>query len=277
MKTFTIALLALSISVLCFINVELVSALDQDDFSVSPSWSTPLYYQGDSVSVKLILSSKTTETLTVYYIGIHFDWMEEGSFFGRDLSDQPVIVQSSKVHVFDPMGITIPSDISVGLHNYTIGIHLVEGASPTVIPWDSHARIIYVQPAGAKAYKELVNNVSVKIGEGINATYQNPEAISLLEQAKNEYEQAFALSYAEQWEDAIAHLQAADSYADQAAVAEQLGTEQSVELQRLLWIVAPIVTAVIISFIVVIFWRRRQPPDDEDDQSSETQRYTQEE
>lgn len=275
MKAFT--LLVLSISVLFFVNVELASALDQDDFSVSPSWSTPLYYQGDSVSVKLILSSKTTETLTVYYVGIHFDWMEEGSFFGRDLSDQPVVVESSEVHVFDPMAVTIPSDVGVGEHNYTIGIHLAEGASPTVVPWDSHARIIYVQPGGAKAYNELVKNVSLKIGEGINATYQNPKAISLLEQAESEYAQAFASFYAEEWEDAIAHLQAADSYADQAAVAEDLGSEQSAEFQRLLWIVAPIVTAVIVSFIVVIFWRRRQPPDDELEQPIEKQEYTQEE
>lgn len=277
MKAFTIALIALSIIVLCFLNVNFVSALDQDDFSVSPSWSTPLYYQGDSVSVKLILSSKTTETLTVYYIGIHFDWMDEGSFIGRDLSDQPATVEPSKVHVFDPMAITIPSDVSVGLHNYTIGIHVVEGASPTIIPWDSHARTIYVQPGGAKAYNELLKNVTVKIEEGINATYQNPEAISLLEQAKSEYEQAFASSYAEQWEDAIAHLQNADSYADQAAAAEQLGTEQSTEFQRLLWIIAPIVAAVIVSFIVVIFWRRRHPPDDELDQPLETQEPSQEE
>lgn len=277
MKAAAILLITLFIIGLCFFNVNFGFALDQDDFSVSPSWSTPLYYQGDSVSLKLILSSKSSEVLTVYYIGVHFDWMEEDSFYGRDLSEDPVTVASSKVHVFDPMAITIPSDVSVGTHNYTIGIQITDPTSPDIVSWDSEARTIYVQDGDSKAYRELLQNVTVKINEAINATYQNPEAKSLLEQAEDEYAQAFVSSFDEQWEDAIAHLLAAENYLDQAVAAEQLGTQQSSEMQRLLWIVAPIATAVIVSFIVIIVWRRRQPPADEYDQPTETQEYPQEE
>jgi len=277
MKAAAIPLITLFIIGLCFSNVNFGFALDQDDFSVSPSWSTPLYYQGDSVSLKLILSSKSSEVLTVYYIGVHFDWMEEESFYGRDLSEDPVTVESLKVHVFDPMAITIPSDVSVGIHNYTIGIQIADPTSPDIVSWDSEARTIYVQDGDSKAYRELLQNVTVKINEAINATYQNPEAKSLLEQAEDEYAQAFVSSFDEQWEDAIAHLQAADNYLDQAVAAEQLGTQQSSEMQRLLWIVAPIATAVIVSFIVILVWRRRQPPADEYDQPTETQEYPQEE
>ena len=277
MKRLTIALSVLSIIVLCFLNVNFVSALDQDDFSVSPSWSTPLYYQGDSVSLKLILSSKSSEVLTIYYIGVHFDWMEEDSFYGRDLHEDPVTVESSKVHVFDPMAITFPSDVSVGEHNYTIGIQIADPTSIDIVSWDSQARTIYIQDSGAKAYRELLQNVTVKMNEAINDTYQNPEAQSLLDQAEDEYGQAFLASFSEEWDDAIAHLQAADDSLDQAVAVEQQGTEQSAEMQRLLWIVAPIATAVIISFIIIIVWRRRQPPADEYDQSTETQEYTQEE
>jgi heme/copper-type cytochrome/quinol oxidase subunit 2 len=50
-----------------------------------------------------------------------------------------------------------------------------------------------------------------------------------------------------------------------------------VEMQRLLWIVAPIVTGVVVSFIIVIIWRRRQPPEDEHDQPIETETITKEE
>lgn len=277
MKALPIALIAVFVIVLCFVNQNFVVALDQDDFSISPSWETPLYYQGDSTTVKLILSSKSSETLTVYYIGIHFDWMDEESFYGQNLSEDPVTVASSKVYVFDPMVITIPSDVSVGIHNYTIGIQIAEGSSSTIVSWDSEAREMYVQDSNAKPYRELLLNVTTKINEAVNATYQNPEAQSLLDQAEDEYSQAFALSYNDQWEDAIAHLEAADNYVDQAAAAEQLGAEQSVEMQRLLWIVAPIVTGVVVSFIIVIIWRRRQPPEDEHDQPIEAETITKEE
>ena len=277
MKAAAIPLITLFIIGLCFFNVNFGFALDQDDFSVSPSWSTPLYYQGDSVSLKLILSSKSSEVLTVYYIGVHFDWMEEDSFYGRDLSSDPLTVESSKVHVFDPMTITFPSDVSIGLHNYTIGIQISDPTSPDIVSWDSQARTIYVHAGEAKAYRELLLNVTANIDEAINASYQNPEAQSLLDQAISEYEQASISSFNEQWEDAIVHLQAADNYVDQAAAAEQLGTQQSSEMQRILWIVAPIATVVIVSFIVILVWRRRQPPADEYDQPTETQEYTEEE
>lgn len=271
MKPFQITLLVIFTSIILILNFNCVSALNQDDFSISPAWSTAMYYQGDNVSVKLIMSSNSSETLTVYYIGIHFDWMDEDSFHGRDLSDDPVTVESSEVHVFDPMAISIPSDVSIGEHNYTIGIQVVEGTSTTLVSWDSSVRTIYVQHADAKVFRELLQNVMLKIGEGVNATYKNAEALSLLEKAENEYSEAIGLSYNDQYTDAIAHLQAADSYADQAAIAEQQGAEQSLLLQRLLLIIIPIVTAIIISSIVLILWRRRRPRETEEDQPMKTE------
>jgi hypothetical protein len=103
MKTSAIALLMIFISVICVLNISPVSALDQGDVSVSPDWSTVHYYQGDTVSVRLILTNKSPETLTVYNIGIHFDWMDADSFHGRDLSDSPVTVSSGGNHVFEQM------------------------------------------------------------------------------------------------------------------------------------------------------------------------------
>lgn len=277
MKAFPVALLMISIGMICILNVDFAFALDQDDFSVSPSWSTPQYYQGDTVTLKLILSSNTSETLTVYYIGIHFDWMDEDSFQGRDLSSDPATIESSEVYVFDPMAITIPEDASVGYHDYTLGIQVSEGTSSTIISWDSRDRTIYIQDADAKVFNELLQNVTVKVGEATDATYQSSEAQSLLEQANSEYQQAYMLSIEDQWEEAITHLQAADSYFDQAAAAEQQSSQQSADLQRLLIIIAPIATGVVVAIIVAIMWRRRQPPDDEYDQPLETEDYTPEE
>lgn len=283
MKAFPLALLVISISLIFVLNLDLVSALDQDDFSVAPSWSTPIYYQGDSVTVNLILSSNSSETLTIYYIGIHFDWMDEDSFQGRDLTDDPVEVESSEVYVFDAMAITIPDDVSVGSHTYTIGLQITDESSSTLTSWDSRSRTMYIQAAQAKVFNELVQNVTVKIGEAVNATYQNSDAQSLLEQAKSEYQEAIALSYDDQWGEAITHLQAAESYVDQAADAEQQSSTQSADLQRLLLIIGPITVAVVVSLIVILVWRRRQPPDDEydeplePDQPPETEDYTPEE
>jgi hypothetical protein len=277
MKVAPLVVLAISISMVFVLNTNLVSALDPDDFSVSPSWSTPMYYQGDTASLKLIMSSNTTETLTVYYIGVHFDWMDEDSFSGRDLTSDPAVVESGEVYVFDPMAIAIPSDVSVGEHTYTIGLQVAEGTSSNLIAWDSRVRTMYIQHAGAKAFNALLQNVTVKLGKAINATYQNSEAQSFLEQSETEYTAAVLSSYDNQWDEALGHLQAADNYLDQAATAEQQGSVVNTDLQRLLLIIGPITAAVVVALIVIIIWRRRQPPDDEYNETSETQEYTPEE
>ena len=273
MKARALALLAISIALICIIRMYPVSALDQTDLSLSPAWSTVMFYQGDVATVKIILSNNSSELLTVYSVGIHFDWMDEDAFAGRDLSDDPTVVASHSVYVFDPMTINIPSDVSVDEHNYTIGIEVSEGASSTVVPWDSAVYNIYVQAAGAKSFRELALNVSTKISEGINATYQSPEAKSLLDQANAEYEQAFLLSVKDQWDEALTHLNTAYSYAEQAAEAEQQYIQQAANLQQLLLIIAPIVTVVIVAVIIILVWRRRRKPNTEDYEQPTDQTY----
>lgn len=275
MKAFALVLLVISMSIICVLNISPVSALDQDDISVSPVWSVVKYYQGDGVSVKLVLTNKSPETLTVYYLGIHFDWMEADGFHGRDLSDDPVTVESEEVYVFEPMAISIPENVSVGLHNYIIAVEVTEGESTTIVPWDSQPREMYVQHAKAKVFSELIDDLSPMLNE--NTTYQSAEAQSLFEQANNEYTLAVLSSYDEQWDDAISHLQNSMSYVEQAEEAEQQSTAQNADLQRLLLIIAPIATVVIISIIVILLWHRRTQPDTEEDQTQETQDYTPEE
>lgn len=277
MKALALVLLIISTSIICVLNISPVFALDQDDISISPSWSAIKFYQGDTVSVKLILINNSPETLQIYYIGVHFDWMEADSFHGRDLSSDPVTVDGQDVYVFEPMAITIPSDVSVGLHDYTLAVEGIEGESTTSFSWDSQPKDIYIQHAKNKVFDALLQNLTNMLA---NVTYQSPEAQSLIEQAENEYAQAVTLSYSDQWDDAVSHLQNAVDYVEQAEDAEQQATVQNADLQRLLIIIAPIATAVIVSIIVILVWHRRTKPHTEEDQAQETQEtqdYTPEE
>ncbi len=275
MKKFVLVLLVISMSMICVLNISPVFAVDHGDLSLSPQWSAVKRYQGDSLSVQLILSNNSPEIITVYYLGVRFDWMDTDSFHGRDLSEAPVAVESQDVHVFEPMAITIPADVSVGLHNYTLAFEGLEEDGVTSFSWDSQPKQMLIQHAKAKIFDELVINLTSVLNA--NTTYQSAEAQTLLEQAESEYSQAVFLSYDEQWDDAISHLQSSISYAEQAEEAEQQSTAQNADLQRLLLIIAPIATVVIISVIVILVWYRRTKPDTEEDQTTETQDYTPEE
>jgi len=278
MKASALALIAISISIICILNIGFASALNQNEISVSPSWSTPIYYQGDSVSVKLILTSNSSEELKIYFIGIHFDWMASDSFYGRDLSADPVVVSSYKTYVFDPMAINIPANVSVGSHSYFIGIEGTQGTLSISFTWDSEIRTMQIQDSNSKVFNELIQQVNANITKAVEAEYQSAEAQSLLEQAANEYAEAWLSSGDEKWEDAIIHLQNADSYLEQAEAAEQRYAEQSAEQQRLLSIVVPIVVIIVVIIVVVliavIVRKRRKQPEAVADQPLETQDFT---
>ena len=277
MKAHTLALLAISITIICIIGTYPVSALEQNDISLSPIWSTPLYFQGDVVTIKIVLTNNSSDLLTVYTVGIHLDWMGQDEFAGRNLSNDPVVVASHETYVFDPVAINIPSDVSVGDHEYTLGVEVSEGSSSTIVSWDSQARGMQILAAGAKPFRELSINVSTKINKAINATYQSPEAISLLEQANNEYGQAFMASFNEEWDEALAHLNTAYDYAEQAAEAEQQYLEQAANLQQLILIIAPIIALIIVAIVVILMWRRRKPKTEEYDSTDQTYDDTPEE
>jgi hypothetical protein len=283
MKAFPLIPLAICISILlsitCILNVNLVSALDQNELSMVPSWSSVMYYQNDTNSVKLILTNNSPDALTIYFIGVHFDWMNEDDFSGLNLSENPLVVTSQKTYVFDPMIINIPADVSIGRHNYTIAVEGTQGEAATRFSWTSPPKEIYIQHHQAKTFNELLHNVTDILTQ--NVTYQSTEAQNLIDQANTEYTQGVLASYSEQWDDAISHMQNSLNYAEQAQQVEQSSATQNADLMRILWIVAPLATLVIVAFIVIIVWKRRQPPDTEDqvnqpaDQSFEEQPETQ--
>lgn len=260
MKAFPLRLIAISIGIICILNVGFVSALNSGDVSVSPKWTTEVHYQGDTATIQLILTSNSSDQLTIYYVGIHFDWMSADKFVGLDLSSNPVVVPGYGVQVFDPMAIQISANVSAGAHSYFIGIDGTEGSSSVAFSWDSPTLTLQILDSNSKIFNELLPQVANNMSRAINATYQGSEAQSLLDKAKTEYSQSIMSASQEKWAEAISSLQNASNYLEQAEAAEQLYTEQNAQQQTLLVYLAIAAVAVIIavSVIAVIVRRKRK-------------------
>lgn len=136
MKAFSLTLIVISFSIICVLNISLVSAVEQDELSVTPIWSISTPYQGSSPAATLRLISTYSEQLKIYRVGIHFDWMPSDSFFTLDLSNDPVVVPSQGLHIFEMMVIQIPANVSAGSHTYFVAIDGIEGLY-SGFSWDS--------------------------------------------------------------------------------------------------------------------------------------------
>jgi hypothetical protein len=274
MKAFPLALIVISISIICILNIGLVSALEQNEISISPNWSKSTPYQGDSTTVTLRLTSTSSEQIKIYRVGLHFDWMPADSFFTLDLSDDPVAVPASGINIFEPMVIQIPTNVSAGAHTYFIGIDGTQAPYYDTFSWDSSSFTLQILDYGSKVYDTLKAQVDNNISRAVNAAYQSAEAQSLLEQAQNERAEAIDWANAKNWAAAASTLHNAYDHLEQAEAAEQLYAGQ----QTLLLIVAVIVVIVVISVIAVMMRKRRKQPeavvDQSVDQSLETQDST---
>ena len=276
MKAFTLALIVISISIICVLNIGLVYALDQDEISISPTWKTATPYLGDSTSVKLTLPSSSAEQLTIYRVGLHFDWMPSDSFYTLNLIDDPVVVQSHGLHIFDSLDILIPPDVSAGSHSYFVGISGAEGPYGDVWEWDSPSFTLQIQGSGSTAFYEKKAQVDSSITKADAAEYQSAEAQSLLEQAKTEYAQALGLESEGKWTEALVALQNAANYLEQAEAAEHMGS--GIDQQTLLLIVAVAAIAIVVVVVIAVVMRkRRKQPEVVAEQPLETQGFTPEE
>lgn len=278
MKAFPLTLIVVSLSIICILNIGLVSALEQGELSIVPSWLKSTPYQGDSTTVTLRLTSTSSNQLRIYYIGLHFDWMPADSFVGLDLSDDPVVVPASGIYIFEPMLIQIPANVSVGSHSYFVGIDGIEGSYDS-FSWNSPDLTLQILDFRSKIYDSLLTRVDNNISSAVNAGYQSAEAQSLLAEAQTKRAEAETLAAAGNWGEATSTLQQAISYLEQAETAEQQYDEQQGGQQTLLLIVAVIVVIVVIVVIIAVMVRKRrkQPEavaDQEVDQSPETQEST---
>ena len=259
MKASQLGLIAVFMSILCLFSTGLVSALSQGDISVMPSWTSPTVGVGSITAVTIRLTSSSSDALTIYRVGVHFDWMDSGSFFTLDLTDDPVVVPSQGIQIFQQMTIQVPANVSAGSHSYSIAIDGTQGDSATSFSWDSSDFALEITESSSGNYDVLRTQVSNALSEAEAASYQNAEAKSLLEQANQAYGQALILANENKMDEAIAALQNASNLLDQAEAAEQQnGAQSNPGLQTLmLFLVAGAVVAVVVGITIALLVRRK--------------------
>jgi hypothetical protein len=286
MKAFPLMVIVISISLICALNFNLVSALDSDEASVSLLWLSQPVTTGEIVTVRMIFTNNSPNLLRIFRIGFHFDWMATNEYYISDYSSNPVTIPSSGSQVFNDLSIEIPLNVTVGDHSYSVAVAGTEGLTQDSFSWESSTFTIKIQPIAAKIYREIKSEVETKLSNASAANYKNSEAQSLLQQAQTQYDTAVGLADQEQWTNAIISLENATSCLDQAKLAEERGADQSLELQNLLFYVAIIAIVIIVVVLIVVVVRKRrkrsaevvdQPVDQSFDEQMETQDYTPEE
>jgi hypothetical protein len=274
-KAFPLALTVISICLICVLSISFVSALESDEASVSLFLSSQAVYSGDIVTVRITFTSSTADTLKIYRIGFHFDWMDENEFYTSDFTGSPVTVSGYGSHVFDPIAIQVPINVSAGTYDYYVGVDGTQGASLTTFSWDSETYTLQIHPATERVYTALKSQIDTKLAEAVSANYQSSEARSLLQQAQTEIGIAQASASEAQWTTAISSLENASNYLDEASTAEQKSEEQQANQQTLLFYLAiiAVVIIVVVLIVVVVVRRRRkrtEPMDSMAEQPMET-------
>ena len=252
-----------SISLICILCCSLVSALNQDDISVSLTWSSQAVYPNDTVSVRITLKSNYAEQLRLYRIGLQFDWMDPNEFYTGNFSDNPVFVPSQGTYIFDPIVIQVPFGTSPGSHSYFVGIDGTEGSSASSFSWNSPSFTIEIHDIIESIYGDVLPMVENKLNEAKSANYASSEAQSLLQQAQVEFEHANSLADQGNWSEALISLDVADDFLDQAYAAEQSSGEQQAGPQSLLFYLAIIaIVVIIVIFIIFVLVRKKRKQSD---------------
>ena len=271
-RPFRLMLIVTSISLICILCCSLVSALNQDEASVTLSPPNLTGYHGDTISIRITFKSSSADQLKIYRIGLQFDWMPSDSFSGLDLSDSPVTVPSQGTYIFDPIAIQIPLNATAGPHSYFVGIDGTEGLSASSFSWNSPSFTIEIHDILESIYSDMLPTVENKLNGAKSANYASSEAQSLLQQAQVEFENATSLATQGRWTEAIYNIEIANDFLDQAYAAEQSGAEQQAGLQSLLFYLAiiAIVVIIVVSIIVVVVRKKRKQTDAGADQPVET-------
>ena len=271
MKAFQLALIVISVCFICGLCINLVSALEPNEASVSLFWSSQAVYSGDFVTVRITFTSSSADQLRIYRIGFHFGWMGENEFYTSDLTGSPVTISGYGTQIFDPISIQIPINVSAGTYDYFVGVDGTQGASLTTFSWDSSIFTLQIRSATEKFYNELKSQVESNLTKAIGANYQGSEAQSLLAQAQTAYNTALISAGEEQWTAAISSLENASNYLEEASAAEQKGEEERAEQQTWLFYLAiiAVIVIIVVSVIFVVMWRRRKRTDSMAEQTIE--------
>ena len=196
------------------------NAFEQNELDVYVVLTNQDAYPGGTMIASVQLKSNSTEILTIMYVGIHFDWMPSDKFLGYDLSSDPVGLIPSAEQYLDPIPIVVPSNVTPGEHNYFVGVDGLEG-STNQFNWDSDMFTLFVHEPKKEEYNVLLPQVIGNITESEEKDYQSPKAQSLLEQAKDNHEQALDYGTQNSWDEAVSMLNNALTYLHQADTEEQ--------------------------------------------------------
>ena len=111
-----------------FLTAGIVSALNPSDASASVFWSADTIHPATNVGFRVTFNSNTDQQLIIQRIGVHFDWMDEGAFSGKDLSSNPQTLPSHGNYTSDPIFLQVPYNVSVGSHTYFVGVDGVDSS-----------------------------------------------------------------------------------------------------------------------------------------------------
>ena len=133
-----------TIVMVAFLGSGLVVALNSNEASVQVIFSTPQLQPGQTLTARIFFASSSADELLITNVGIHFDWMPSGNFYGYDLSSAPVTIPSGDgSYMFESIAIQVPVTVTSGSHSYYVGVDGMQGAS-SPFSWDSPAASIDV-------------------------------------------------------------------------------------------------------------------------------------
>jgi len=269
------ALLTILFASFLIFNSGLVLGIDSDEASVTVNWDSSIFYQGEVAPARITFNSNFSYPIEIYYVGINFDWMSSDNFQGRDLSANPITVPSYGSYSFDVMVFQIPSDASIGEHDYFVGIDgsydALEGGLPIGFSFDSPIFTLQIQDSAQKSYLDLNTQVSGKINQAAELTYNSPEAKNLISQALVAYSAANDYASNNQYSEAIASLQIASSYVDLADEEEQTFSQQQQGQNQVILLIVVGAIAVVAIIIIFILILKRKKPSEKLDQTTKTE------
>ena len=136
MKSLRISII-LSILVFVFLGGGIVAAINSGEVTVQAIFSSETLQAGQTTTVKLFFTSTSTDELKISNVGLHFDWMKNGTFFGFNLNNTVTIPTGGGTYEFQPITLKVPSTVTNGMHAYYVGIDGRQGTSSTPFSWDS--------------------------------------------------------------------------------------------------------------------------------------------
>jgi hypothetical protein len=226
---------------------------------VSVALSTETPYKGSTITVSIFFISDSEQELTISFYGVNFDWMESDKFAGHNISSDPITVAAHGSASLTPITVQIPENATIGPHTYYVGID-GEDESTNTFSWDSNTMTVVLQTSAQDAYDGLLSQVESGISDATEASYQSPDAQSLLAQAETSYSQAQNYGNRQQYDEAINALETASFYLDQAETEEQNYVPPKNDQDLLILVIAAAAFIVVIVLVLLLTRKRRQIP-----------------